>query len=65
MFDWRMSDFEDELSDNQENIDPQVQTRPIKMPLRNGSGAGESDSGYSLTGESSPSLSQATNGNMA
>jgi hypothetical protein len=29
------------------------------MPLRNG---GESDSGYSLTAESSPSLSQATNG---
>jgi len=60
-----MSDFEEELTDNQENIDPQFKSsRPVKMPLRNGSGAGESDSGYSLTGESSPSMSQATNGNF-
>ena len=32
------------------------------MPYRNGSAAGESDSGYDLTSESSPSLSQPTAG---
>ena len=53
-----MSDFEED----RENIDPRNSSRPIKMPLRNGSAAGESDSGYSMTAESSPSLSQATNG---
>jgi len=58
-----MSDFEDDFSDNRENIDPRRRdffgSRPIKMPIRNGT---ESDSGYSITAESSPSLSQATNG---
>lgn len=58
-----MSDFEDDFSDNRENIDPRrrdfIGSRPIKMPIRNGT---ESDSGYSITAESSPSLSQATNG---
>ena len=62
-----MSDYEDDFSDNRENINPLKRdlfsSRPVKMPLRNGSAAGESDSGYSLTGESSPSLcSQATTG---
>ena len=58
-----MSDVDDDFSDNRENIDPRrrdfVGSRPIKMPIRNGA---ESDSGYSITAESSPSLSQATNG---
>ena len=55
-----MSDYEDDYSDNRENINPLkrdlISSRPVKMPHRNGSAAGESDSGYSLTGESSPSL---------
>ena len=62
-----MSDFEEDFSENRENIDPRkiditTSSRPIKMPLRNGSAAGESDSGYDLNSESSPSLSHAMTG---